>query len=283
MTAPFRERRLSSAEVRKILRRALDLAERDAETEALASSMTEDELARHAAELGIPGTAIRGAVNERAPLEEKTEASNELLGAPLRTLLEEEIDGEIGADSHEDLVEAIQTVMGEAGQVQIVGKTVTWTPTVLPQAQPRQLSVTVRSRNGKTLVRVDERHSNLAAGLYFGIGFGFGLGGGVPVAMSIALATKSGLPATLAGLACLVIGFLIPRLIFPYVVRRRTRKHRDLRDRLARVVRAAARAGAPRKRKRQRIAAAAAEAEAEAESEAEAEAEAEVVGGRARR
>ncbi|MDI3285489.1 hypothetical protein [Polyangium sp. 15x6] len=289
MDDPFRERRLSPAEVRRILRRALELAEQDAETQAVETSMTEAELVRHAGELGIPRTAIRGAAVEHAPPEEP-KARGGWLGAPLRTLFEEEIEGEITSDSHEDIVDVIRSVTGDAGQVQIVGKTLTWTPTVHPQSQPRQLSVTVRSRNGKTLVRVEERYTNFAAALYLGIGLGFGLGGGLPVAVAIATTTKDGFAAALAGVAVLMFAFLIPRLLFPWLVRRRSRKHRELLSRLSDVAHAASpgarvaeEAAAPRKRKRKRIAAASAEAEAEAGAEAEAEAEAEANAGRGAR
>ena len=93
MADPFRERQLSPAEVRRILRRALELAEEDAETRAVETSMTEADLVRHAADLGIPRTALRSAAAEHAPPEESKEKGNPWLGAPLRTLFEEEIDG----------------------------------------------------------------------------------------------------------------------------------------------------------------------------------------------
>src|SRR5258708_17831730 len=62
MADPFREQRIPPAEVRRVLRRAAELAESDPETPATEKSLTRVEIERSAEELGIPATAIARAL-----------------------------------------------------------------------------------------------------------------------------------------------------------------------------------------------------------------------------
>src|SRR6185503_14891762 len=144
-SSPFRERRFHPADVRRIVRRAAELAEQDASTDTEEQALTQPEIEERAAALGLPERAVRAAIADDAPAD-KPEGPADLR----RILLEEEFDGELAAEGHEDVVEAIQVAMGDTGRVQIIGKTLTWTPSPSAGNQQRQLTVTVRSRNGKT-------------------------------------------------------------------------------------------------------------------------------------
>lgn len=285
MGDPFRQRRLPPAEVRRVLRRAIELAEKDSEIQATEQSFSEDELARLAGEIGIPKNSLQQAAREDSPLE-TIPAEGAWLGFPLRTLLEEELDGEITADSHEDLVDAIQVVMGDAGRVQIVGKTLTWTPTVTPSGSSRQLTVTVRARNGRTSVRVDELHRNLAAGLFLGLGFGLGFGGSIPTALIVYKAFYSGLISIFAVFAMLAGVFVLARVLYTAICRRHAKSQQVLMRRLTAAVRAAptspritegkkVRVGVDKTNKVSEVID---ESEANVEADAEAEAESEVRG-----
>jgi hypothetical protein len=238
MDDPFRERRLPPAEVRRVLRRAAELAEEDAETEGAEQSLATDDVVRAAAELGIPSTAVKRAMREALPAKAVEERGG-LFGPPLRTLLEDEIDGEIGPEMHEDIVDAIQVVMGDAGRVQIVGKTLTWQPTMTPQNPPRALTVTVRARNGRTILRVDERHTNLALGLYLGLGLGLGLGGGMPLVAGLTAAFKSVLISALGFVGMALFALFLARTIYTVVARKRERAAGELMERLRVAVRSA--------------------------------------------
>src|SRR5688500_5776366 len=100
-TSPFRQRRFSAAEVRPIVRRAAALAERDPETPAAEQSLSQAELEQTATSLGLPASAVRAAIADQAP----DDAAEGLPKADShRILLEEELDGEMPADRHEDLV-----------------------------------------------------------------------------------------------------------------------------------------------------------------------------------
>src|SRR6185437_5437138 len=107
MADPFREQRYSAQEVRRILRRAAELAEGDPETPAAERALTREELTRTAGELGLPESAVARAAaqGEGEPAAAPSAAPRSaFLGAPTRVVLTEEIDGEPGEADREDLV-----------------------------------------------------------------------------------------------------------------------------------------------------------------------------------
>jgi hypothetical protein len=272
--SPFRERRFAPADVRRILRRAVDLAEKDADTPAAERPLTQEELVRLGGELGLPATAVQGAITGASS---PAEAKASFWKPPRRLVLEEELSGELPASLHEDVVDAIQAFMGDAGSAQIVGKTLTWTPTPMTQGQSRQLTVAIRTRDGKTRLRIEENLQNVYLGLHLGLGLGLGIGGGMGVFTPMALVAHSvllgiGLPALVV-----IASLLLARTIYQAVSRRRARQLTELRTRLREVTREGI-AGVTTRSARKRIAvgADAEDADAQAAEEAEAEAEAEV-------
>lgn len=264
--SPFRDRRFAGPEVRRILRRAAENAERDPATIAVERALTQDEIERLAADLGLPASAVRDAVHEDAGA---VPAEGDPSG-PRRIFFEDELDGELPVSRHEDVVDAISTaLLDDAGRVQIVGRTLTWSPKQTPGDQPRQLTITVRARDGRTRVRIDEKLTHIQLALYLGLGLGLGLTGALGGGVLAAAAFHSGLVGL--GVAVAVVGFalLLPYLIFGAVRRARLRSLTQLRARLGRAVREGITAEGGRKR-----IAAAGEEEAEREAEAEVEAEA---------
>lgn len=156
--SPFRARRFAAADVRRILRRAIDLADRDEGTPAAERALSQEEIERIGADLGLPRSAIQRAIAGDTGADQAAPSAGP---AARRILLEEEIPGEIPASGHEDVIDAIRSEMGDTGHAEVVGKTLTWTPTpVRGQAQP--LSVTLRTRNGITHIRVDENLQQLS-------------------------------------------------------------------------------------------------------------------------
>jgi peptidyl-tRNA hydrolase len=267
-TTPFRERRFTPDEVRGILRRAVALAEGDADKGAAERALTQDEIEQLGGELGLPAAAIRQAIQGDGAPGTATPAPQ---GPGRRVVLEEEISGELPPSAQEDLVEVIQAVMADAGRAQVVGRTLTWTPTPA-QGQERQLAVSVRARDGTTRVRVEESFRRLFFGLHLGLGLGFGLGVGSGLVVPTALAMQSVTVALGLGALCVVASFLAAHFIYKAVAARRMRQIGELRAKLCRVVREGAER-APERPVRARISAGTTgEASEEAEAEAEAEA-----------
>lgn len=269
--SPFRDRRFSPPEVRRILRRAAELAEQDAGTSEAERPLTQDEIERLGGELGLPPTAIRSAVHGDA--QPAHDASDAPFG-PRRIVFEDEIEGELPASRQEDVLDAISAVIGDAGRAQVVGRTLTWTPTPIGNNQQRQLTVTVRARDGKTRVRVDENLSPLYFGLYFGLGFGLGFGGGAGVGVPLALVAKSALLGFGVLIVFTAIALGLASLIYHAVHRGRVRALGQLRGRIEKAVREGIRVEAAKAGGRKRIAEndeAAESVEAEAEAEAELE------------
>jgi hypothetical protein len=279
-TSPFRQRRFSPAEVRRIVKRAAALAEQDAATSGVEQSLSQDELEHAGISLGLPESSIRAAIATDPTSPEGSGVVKP--DSQHRLLLEEELDGEVSAEQHEDLVDAIQAATGDTGSVQVVGKTLTWTPTPTTSNPPRKFTITIRARDGKTRVRIDESLRPHFLGLYIGLGLGLGFGGGVTC---VTVGAALGSPFMGFGLAGLVVlaSLCMAHLIYGAVARRRARQLKQIMARLREAVTDAVRSAESTAREpareparapvRARIATEKVDAEAEAEAEAEVEAE----------
>lgn len=148
MASTFRERQLPPAEVRRVLQRAAQLADADPDTAAVERPLTQDEIARRAAELGIPASAVQRAI---AAPEAPEPAGDRPWLAPRTVVLEQEIPGELPSERHEEVVHAIRAAAGVDGRTEVLGKTLTWS--VAPALKPL---ITIRSKDGRTHVRVEE-------------------------------------------------------------------------------------------------------------------------------
>lgn len=270
-SSPFRERRFAPADVRRIVRRAAEIAEHDAATGAVEKPLTQEEIERLAAELGMPASAVQRAISG----DTETSAPAAAGENKRRILIEDEIEGELPASRQEDVIDAIHGVLGETGAAQIVGRTLTWSPPVVMRGQPRLLNVSVRARDGVTRVRIDENLSNQFWGLHLGLGLGMGLGGGIGFGLPLAIAMHMPALAFVFMLAWVAVSVGLARVIYGAIHQRRSRELSALRERLGKAVRDGVAAGAEPAKRKARIAAPASEADAEAEAQAEAEAEAE--------
>jgi hypothetical protein len=167
---------------------------------------------------------LRAARDEIAHLKGGTSPNNAersaFFGAPLRVELVREIPGEISEETKELIVDELRRRFGRAGQVTALGHSLTWSvePT---EAQPsRAVQVSVRSRNGRTVIRAIERNGMLAGGLFGGLGGGMGLGLGVGAVIALALSFGP-LLALVGGLSWLALVYLLARTIFVAVTRSR--------------------------------------------------------------
>jgi hypothetical protein len=264
-SSPFRARRFAPADVRRILRRAAELAEQDAGTRAAERSLDQEEIERLGAELGLPATAVREAIAGSAGSEVEAGSAGD---ARVLTY-EDELAGELPASRHEDVVDVIQRVMEGTGVTQVFGNTLTWTPPPPTSGnQPRVLSVRIRARDGVTRVRIEENLKQIYWGLYAGLTCGVGLSFGT-AAFALTMGAHAPVLGALGAVLCLVASFALAHVIYRSLYRRRARQLTRLRAQLGEVVRQEI--GASRKGARARIAAPG-EEDAEAEAQAEEEA-----------
>jgi predicted lipid-binding transport protein (Tim44 family) len=146
------------------------------------------------------------------------------------------VQGELRPDQLDGIIPLIQQATDGQGTASAVGKTLTWSSRTDSNTSAQQ--VLVASRDGTTLIRVEERFTGLAGGLFGGIVGGVGVGGGV------------GFGGAIAGIAgSVVLGFALPitviggsylaaRSIFTRIVRNHQVAAISLSDQIAEYVRA---------------------------------------------
>jgi hypothetical protein len=271
MPDPFREQRYSAQEVRRILRRAAELAEDDPETPAAERALTREELTHAAGDLGLPESAVARAAaqGEGEPAAAPSEAPRSaFLGARTRIVLTEEIEGEPSEADREDLVELIREVTGETGAVETTSKTLTWRVDPVYRGQGRAISVRLRSRDGRTRVVMEERLGRQATGLFVGLGVGGGIG---PMGAYIAAIAKLGVVGLMFPLVWIPLMLLLARTIFIGLEARRRRTLANVMRGIRRNAAGWSKRAAPSRISVPRKAEADGAEEAEAEAEAEAD------------
>jgi hypothetical protein len=229
---PFRDATMSPAEVRRVLKRAAEIAERDPDTAKVERAMTRAELENAAADLGIPESAIARAIDlpdEEGEIEDAAEGSW-FLGGKTRIVLERELPAEPTQAQREDLVDEIRDVTGDVGTIESLGNTLVWHTTQTRNAA-RTLSVRFRFRDGRTRVVIEDRLLGQAIGLFVGLGVGGGIG---PLGGYIALIAKLGVIGLVAPLVWIPMMLLLARTIFSAVSQRHARTMRDVMRRIER-------------------------------------------------
>ena len=233
-------RRYGDKEVGLILKRAAELQRHEPESAVEGGGLSLTELEEVAAEVGIDPRHLRRAASEidagGAGLQ--TEGMARLLGGPLTISLKRSLPGEFPPGDFDKLAGDIQQAADGQGGASVLGNTLTWRST--SPNNERSLMVTVTSRDGRTRILIEERLSQLAAGLFGGIVGGGGLGVGLGVGMGVGLGVL-GSAAFAITFPVAVIGgaYVLARTIYGSVLRRRQRVLRDLLDRLTERVTAA--------------------------------------------
>jgi hypothetical protein len=209
MTSTFRERRFAPSDVRRILRSAALLAETDPATAAVERTLTAGEIARIAADLGLPASAVERAIASPGAPEG---AGDGPWLSPRTVSFEQDFSGELSVDRHEDIVEALRAATGVPGRVEVLGKTLIWSLT--SASMPL---VTLRVRDGRTVVRVEERlHGAAGLAAFASIAL-------IPSLMAWGLAMDIGRSSVLAGAAA-VVTMLCALVASTLFVRRNVRR-----------------------------------------------------------
>jgi hypothetical protein len=214
MPSPFREQRLSPAEVRRVLRRALELAEARGDS---GPALTLAEIARHADALGIATAGV-----EPAPPAPPPRVAGGLWGAPAQLVLEEELSGELGPEHHEDVVEAIRQHLGDGGNVNVLDKTLSWSPSD-PSLGVR---VRVRARYAVTRIHIEQKLSAMTSAVWIVGGFLGVLAGSGAAALTVG--TGGSVPAAVLAVAAVVLALaaLCRSVVAVLAQRTRARLHR---------------------------------------------------------
>jgi serine/threonine protein kinase len=210
---------------------------REAATEV---GIPERYIARAQSELGLSSgdadrqrssaVATRTATGRSKAVAPQRFGQNIFLGAPTNIVYEVEAPREIGAEDLEVLALMLQRAIGDPGHVSSLGRSLHWSSA----QQQRRLQISIVPRNGRTIIRADERLQPLVGGLFGGIigGGGGGIGGGVGMPLGIAiwhspLAGLSFFGATVFG------AYLTARTLFVSIRGRRERELANLLDDMA--------------------------------------------------
>ena len=157
-------------------------------------------------------------------------APNFLVGSPTSIVCEVEVPKEVRPEDFEVLALTIQRALGDSGHISSLGRSLHWSAA----QQQRRLQISVVPRNGRTIIRADERLQQLVGGIFGGVlgGGGGGVGGGMGIPLGIAL-THSVTAAF--GIFGAIIGgtYLFARKLFGSLRRRRERDLSNLIDELA--------------------------------------------------
>ena len=140
-------------------------------------------VAAPAVELGppLPVGVVAPARNEIAVHTEhrvRSEKGSRIFGAPMKLCYEAEVSGQVSPNNFDVIAHTIQTLMGEVGTVTALGRTLSYSQG--SGQNQRRVHVTVTAAGGRTVIRAEERLTQLAGGLFGGIvgGGGGGLGSG---------------------------------------------------------------------------------------------------------
>jgi tRNA A-37 threonylcarbamoyl transferase component Bud32 len=171
-------RRYSDREVEEIVRRAADeqLAHPTGEGMSLGT------VQQIAADVGIsPERVERAARNlefgetARAPAESGPGAF--WLGSPTTIACQRVVDGELTAAAYDDIVGEVQAMLATDGEIDTLGRSLTWRTAHPALGKARAVQVRITSRGGQTRIQVQERLGELAWTLFGGIALGGGSGG----------------------------------------------------------------------------------------------------------
>src|ERR1700737_4851668 len=211
---------------------------RDVREAAAEVGIPERYVARAQSELGVSGIDS-GPRSPREPTRAgagtksvavRTAEHNHLAGAPLNIVREIEIPVEVRAEEFEMLALMIQRAVGDPGHVSVLGRSMHWSAA----QQQRRLQISIVPRNGRTIIRADERLQPLVGGLFGGIvgGVGGGAGGGAALPLGIALMHSAAAGFGFFG-ATVVGAYVLARTLYVSIRGKRERELSNLLDELA--------------------------------------------------
>ena len=228
-------RQYGSDEVQEILRRTSSL-ERKKQLERPTLALSEIEAI--AKEAGLDPALVRRAAQELEQKQGEKSLATKLAGAPLRHVIEREVEGELTSAMHEALAAEIRSVMASAGamsQISSVGRSLTWSSF---SRKGGSAELNIFPREGKTVIRFEVNTGQLAGGLFGGLMGGFGGGLGTNLAWILPVVAHLPWYAGAAGFGASLVGaFGLARLIYGLAVSRMDSRIETVMDKLELCVR----------------------------------------------
>jgi hypothetical protein len=114
--------------------------------------------------------------------------------------LETSLDGEIAEETYPILVEEIEDLLGIVGHASVLAHSLTWSPATHGE-ESRRVVVTVKSKDGQTRIRVEEKFEIRSYRRFF-----VGLGGASGVLFAALAAAVLGVPDS--SMPALILPFL---------------------------------------------------------------------------
>jgi hypothetical protein len=239
-------RRYSEEEVQEILRRA---AEAEARAPTQDGALTIGGIEQAAAEAGIAVERVRDAarvvtskdraegravapVDATGQLPDPSPGLTRLFGAPTVLAYERILEGELPESEFPLLIEECRAAFGQVGQVNTLGRSVSWNLIRGASGAGRDVQVLVSVRGGRTRIQVREALGNLAGGIFGGVGGGVGGGGLGPVIAIFVEGLKTPAALAVAIPAWVLTALATSRTLYHYTVRRRRRQLAELMERL---------------------------------------------------
>ena len=244
------DRKFSEEEVALIIKRAAEMQSEEVGQADPGNALTLIEVEQIAKEAGIDTRLIRRAAQSLDHHTETTNRPSPWLGAPTRLVFETVVDGEIGPEDHEALVNEMRRTFNDNGVPSVLGRTLAWTS--MPaggrrNSRGRNIDISVISRGGVTTIRIEEELGNVAAPLFAGLIAG-GAGGTTGITVGLVMAATGS--AALAGALWVVVAggfYALSRGIFKGVAAKRERQLHELMSRLAAQVRESIELGSARR------------------------------------
>ncbi|MEM7153963.1 MAG: hypothetical protein AAF799_14025 [Myxococcota bacterium] len=216
------QRRFSDEESALILQRAAEMQAQRGQQLSL------PEIESAAAEAGIDVALVRRAATELAtrpstPPPPAVPIGGGVLGAPMQLIEERTVMGPLARTAWEDAMGEIHRQLGIKGQVDDLGRQFVWS-----HPKTRDLRISIAPRGDHHIIRVEEKLTPVASGLYVGMALPItlaSLGFIIPVSI-VALKLPALIPSFFlmwAGMA-----FMLARTIFKSSARNRDRQVRAL-------------------------------------------------------
>ncbi len=230
-------RRYSDREVEEIVRQAAE----EQVAQPTEDGMSLKTVQQIADDVGIsPERVERAARNlesrKPAPPPTASSAGAFWLGSPTVIEWERVVDGEVTESMYDEIVDEVQATLSTKGQVDTLGRSLTWRTVKPVLGKRRAVQVRVTSRAGQTRIHIQERLGEMAVTLYTSILVGGGVGG-VATILGMGLGwLGAGLESALLAAAWFPGMYALTRAIYRGVARN---KHADLEklgDRIAEIV-----------------------------------------------
>jgi hypothetical protein len=145
------ERRYDDREVRSILKRVVELHERDGSATDT-RAMTRGEIEHVVTDLGLSTALIARAVSELS-VQDVRNRRVWWLGGKVDLMFEEVVDGLIDEATMTQMLEVLRRYVGDPGKVEVEGGARIWSTT---ERTTRQIHFTVVEHAGKTTLRLEE-------------------------------------------------------------------------------------------------------------------------------